>query len=137
MAIKDHVEVYAAADTQEAYFVRNLLEDAGIEAVVVGDAPAGAVGERSPFSSPPTVWVLPTDLEGARPIVEEYQRHLIERVESRAESEEQLDDEPPTEPFCYHCGQSVQVGQSPCPSCGQALDWGTLSGDTPEAGASP
>ena len=131
MAIEDHVEVYAAADTQEAHFVRNLLADSGIVALVVGDAAEGAVGERSPFATPPTVWVLPSDVEPARPIVAEYQRHLIERVESQAEPDEAIDDEPPTEPFCYHCGQPVGVGQSPCPACGQALDWGSNSRGTP------
>ena len=124
MALEDPVSVYSARDTQEAHFVRNLLADAGIEAKVVGDTLQTLVGEVPFQINTPQVWVHRNDLEQARPIVEEYEQHLIERVEGQSEpGASRADDEPPTEPFCYHCGQPVQAGQSPCPACGQALDW--------------
>jgi len=27
------------------------------------------------------------------------------------------------EAYCYHCGQSIEKGQSACPACGKQLDW--------------
>jgi hypothetical protein len=121
---EDHVEVYEGADSHEAHFVRNLLADAGIAAIVVGDAADAAVGDRTPFSSPPKVWVPPSDVERARPIIAEYQRHLIERAESGTESEDAAGDAA-SEPFCYHCGSPVSAGQTPCPACGEPLEWPT------------
>jgi hypothetical protein len=122
---EDHIEVYEGLDSEDAHFLRNLLADAGIEAIVVGDAAEGAVGERSPFSSPPQVWVPPTDVDRARPIVAEYQRHLIERTESSVAESEAAAEQAESEPFCYHCGNPVNAGQTPCPVCGQPLEWPT------------
>jgi hypothetical protein len=126
MRTEDHVEVYSAIDSFEAHLVRNLLIDEGVEAIVVGDAAEGAVGERSPFSTPPRVWVPPGDLERSQPIVEQYQQQLIRRAESQQpadDSAEATAAESTGEPYCYHCGEPIAAGQTPCPSCGQALDW--------------
>ena len=120
MTSQGPVEVYAAGDMAEAQFVRDLLADAEIEARIVGEALGAAVGELPPLVATPRVWVRAEDAERARPLVEQYQRRLIERAGreatgSRAE-----------EPFCYHCGQVVAPGQSPCPACGRELDWAAL-----------
>jgi hypothetical protein len=122
---EDHVEVYEGADSYDAQFVRNLLADAGIEAIVVGDAADGAVGDRTPFSSPPKIWVPPADVDRARPIIAEYKRRLIKRAETAVGGSEDAGKELNAEPFCYHCGNPVTVGQTPCPTCGQPLEWPT------------
>ena len=120
---EDHVEVYEAADSHDAHFLRNLLADAGIPAIVVGDAADAAVGDRTPFSSPPKVWVPPSDVERAQPIIAEYQRHLIERAESAERDSDDTGGVADAEPFCYHCGSPVATGQTPCPACGEPLEW--------------
>jgi hypothetical protein len=111
------VEVYAARDLAEAQFVHGILADAGIGATIVGESLGAAAGELPPLVATPRVWVRADDAERAWPLVEQYQRRLSERAagrgtESRAE-----------EPFCYHCGEPVGRGQSPCPTCGRELDW--------------
>ncbi|GEM_PF-904105 len=121
MRTEDHVEVYSAIDSFEAHLVRNLLIDEGVEAIVVGDAAEGTVGERSPFSTPPRVWVPPDDLDRSRPIIDRYQQWLIHRAE--ASQAEAAAVESTGEPYCYHCGEPIAAGQTPCPSCGQPLEW--------------
>jgi hypothetical protein len=120
---ENHVEVYEAGDSQDAHFLRNLLADAGIAAIVVGDAADAAIGDRTPFSSPPKVWVPPSYVERARPIIAEYQQHLIERAESGVSESEDSAADANAEPFCYHCGSPVAAGQTPCPACGEPLEW--------------
>ena len=109
------IEVYAAGDLAEAQFVHDLLADAGIEATVMGESLGALAGEIPAWYATPRVWVRADDAERARPIIAEYRRRRIERAGGRGTDE----------PFCYHCGQSVGRGQSPCPSCGQELDWAT------------
>jgi hypothetical protein len=124
MASDTPVEVYAAKDSAEAYFVRNLLADAGIEAFVVGEALRTALGDVPINAAEPRVWVREIDEGRARPIIEAYQRRLIERTEAEFGPKPGAGIEgPATEPFCYHCGQPVQFGQSPCPACGGTLEW--------------
>ena len=108
MTTRGPVEVYAAGTMAEAQFVRNLLADAGIEATVVGEPLGMAVGELPPLVATPRIWVRAGDAERARPVVEEYDRR---RSGGRAT------------PFCYHCGQAVAWGESPCPVCCLDLEW--------------
>lgn len=54
--------------------------------------------------------------------MDEHRRRLIEKAGASG-SESAFED-----PFCYHCGQAVSRGQSPCPACGQPLDWATVEG---------
>jgi hypothetical protein len=106
------VEVYSARNAAEARFVANLLSDAGVEAMVVGEALGMAIGELPPGTATPRVWVRPEDEVRARPVVAEYQHRLIERVtQGRRET------------YCYHCGHEVDPGQSPCPICCRDLEW--------------
>jgi hypothetical protein len=37
---------------------------------------------------------------------------------------ERTEDEAPSpQSVCYHCGQPIEQGQSPCPACGKEVDW--------------
>ena len=70
MQDKDIVEVYAAANVSEAYLVRNLLEDHGVQAHVVADALCGAAGDL-PLGMDicPRIWVTKADCKRAREII--------------------------------------------------------------------
>jgi hypothetical protein len=111
------VEVSEARDLIEAQFVCDLLTEAGIGARVVGEPLGMAVGKVPPLEATPRIWVPYAEVERARPIVDQYRQRLIERVGRKAVVP------PGKEPFCYHCGQAVDQGQSPCPVCGLELDW--------------
>jgi hypothetical protein len=73
---KDLVRVYRAANAPDAYLVKNLLANEGIDAMV------SEVVEPLPGTvDPPEVFVRQEDLPRARLLVEEYDRRQIERAE--------------------------------------------------------
>src|SRR5205085_2222553 len=67
MTKSEITEVYSAADDAEAYFVKNLLEDAGIKAQVVNDQSWVAPGAGD--SMAPRIWVSQADERRARELV--------------------------------------------------------------------
>ena len=114
MSQEEPIAVYKAWNSRQAHFVCRLLIDQGIEARVASDAGELAAG-RVPYQvAACPVWVHKADYDQAREIVEAYDKWLHERwTQTPRESE----------PFCYHCGQSVEGSQTPCPNCGHELDW--------------
>ena len=114
MTSDEPVQVFSAWNSVQAHFVRNLLADEGIPARVASDAIQAISGEVPFQKASCPVWVDAADEERARALVAEYESRLAKRSPEEPKS---------AEPFCYHCGQSVTVGQSPCPSCGIELDW--------------
>ena len=67
------LEVYSAADLQEAHLIKNVLENAGIEARVVGDHLQGAVGDLPALGIAPRVWVNAGKFDQARKIIVDHQ----------------------------------------------------------------
>jgi len=103
------VQVYTAHDEIEAYFVKNLLEQAGLDAVVMGGTLASAYGGLPMVSDTrPSVWVLPEDLEHAEAVVAEYVDNLTDET-----------DAPPTgeDWTCPHCGETVEAQFTDCWKC--------------------
>ena len=80
MADSELREVYSAADTQDAHFIKAALEDAGIDARVVGDHLQNAVGDLPFVAIAPRVWVRSDDFEKARAIIAAHQQ--VKRVAS-------------------------------------------------------
>jgi hypothetical protein len=119
MAQDDPVEVYTAREISEAQFVLNLLADADIEARIVGEPLGAAAGRLPQLDAMPRVWVRASDAERARSLIGQYQRQRLQKAGGAA-SESGAE-----KPFCYHCGQKVAWGESPCPECGKDLDWET------------
>jgi hypothetical protein len=108
------VEVYSALNITEAEFLRGLLANEGIDAKVVGEALGMGVGELPPLIATPRIWVQSSEVERARTVIDEYGRRLAARATKTSPAER---------PYCYYCGQTVNLGQSPCPACGQELAW--------------
>lgn len=76
-------EVYSAADESEAYFVKNLLEDAGIASQVVNDLLVLPPGE----TMAPRVWVRHADAPRAGKIIHHWQNeHEKRRDEARVKA---------------------------------------------------
>jgi hypothetical protein len=112
------VEVYAALNITEAEFLRGLLANEEIEAEVVGEALLMGSGEPLPLFETPRIWVPSSQVERARKVIEEYERCMAARRAKVSVAEQ---------PFCYYCGQTVNHGQSPCPTCGQELAWNSVA----------
>src|SRR5262245_31232366 len=117
------IEVFSARDTPEAYLVRGILRDAGIDAIIVGESLGGITGEVPPLQATPRIWVRPLDASRARELIEAYDRETARRANANSAPESKDATSSEAEPFCYYCGQSVGYGQSPCPSCGKPLEW--------------
>jgi hypothetical protein len=114
MELDEPVQVYGAWNSMQAHFLRNLLADEGIEARVVSDAVESIRGEVPFQKATCPVWVAGADAERARVVVAEYERRLKGSDSPSGDA---------AKPFCYHCGQAIEAGCSPCPSCGMELDW--------------
>lgn len=118
--------VYTARDTMDAHFLRDLLEQQGIRAVVQGESlESGAFGSL-PLSaqSTPTVWVNPEDEAKASEVVAEYRR--VDRA--NADASEKLG---PTW-TCANCGEKVEQQFTQCWKCGhQKSDAAAVPDDGP------
>jgi hypothetical protein len=75
------ISIYSAANAGEAYVVKELLDEAGINAEVVGEN-LGALAGELPFgrSISPRLLVAEADAVRAREIVSEYERKNKERA---------------------------------------------------------
>ena len=76
MSEPEVVDVYVAANGPQAHFLRGLLEDAGIEAQVVGDA-LQAAGYNT--VTPPHLWVRAGQAKAARDLLRVWEGHANDR----------------------------------------------------------
>ena len=114
MDINEPVKVYDAWNSLQAHFLCNLLTEAGVAARVASTAQEILSG-KVPFQTVKCpVWVAGADAGRARSIVAQYESALKASPGKTVES---------VEPYCYHCGQPVKQGDSPCSKCGLALAW--------------
>lgn len=103
----DIVEVYSAENLTEAYFLRDLLANAGIEARVVGDTLTGMLPPGN--ETAPRVWVFRSDEPRARELLAEY-----EQVHLRPHPD---DDQPAESWRCPNCGEDVESDLDLCWNC--------------------
>jgi hypothetical protein len=135
MALRDPVAVYNAADNMQAIFVRDALIAAGVDAFVIEDvSQVGTwVGGLVPEIHKPQVWVERTEIERAKPVLDEFERRANELRDARAEAGAIG---PAIEVVCEECGRpasfpAAQEGSvQQCPHCGEYIDVG--EGDMPE-----
>ena len=105
--------VYTARDAIDAHFVRGLLEQAGLRAVVQGESLQETWGGLSVSAANlPTVWVEDADVEAAAPIVKEY------RETDRANADDAVADAPRATWACPNCAERVEVQFDRCWKCG-------------------
>lgn len=114
MDINEPVKVYDAWNSLQAHFLCNLLAEAGVSARVASSAIESVSGSVSFQKVKCPIWIAGADAQRARSIVAQYESAL------KASSGENVES---VEPYCYHCGQPVKRGHSPCPNCGLDLDW--------------
>lgn len=132
MAFRDPVAIYNAANNMQAIFVRDALIAAEVDAFVIEDvSQVGTwVGGLIPEIHKPQVWVERTDMERAKPILDDFERRSNELRDAGAE-----DGAPAIEVVCEECGRpasfpAVQAGSvQQCPHCGAYVDVG--EGDMP------
>ncbi|QDU41209.1 hypothetical protein Mal4_55740 [Maioricimonas rarisocia] len=104
------VQIYSAANLQEATLVVQLLSRNGIDAKVVSDSLVTVTGEVPAQLVGVPVWVAAEDEQKARDVIAAFR------------AERTAGDETP-QLFCYHCGTGLAEQVETCPSCGATLDW--------------
>ena len=111
--------VYTARDEMDANFVKGLLRQEGIEAIVQGQA-LGEVWGNLPLTakSLPSVWVPEADVERARPVVDEYRRTDEANAVDDAER-------PRSTWTCSNCGEKVEEQFTQCWKCGHSRPGGS------------
>jgi hypothetical protein len=130
--VSDQAVVYAASTSQEAHLLKNLLEEAGIQAIVTNDLLQGGSGiDVLGWPTLARVVVSAEDAPAALRIASEFDK----RAESPLESPAWEGPSPPGPdawPTCPECGRRRLTR---CPACGTS---GTdfLSGDANLSGAS-
>src|SRR5437870_2028767 len=105
MALRDPVAVYNAANNLEVHFVRDALVAAGIEAFLTEDVSQIGMwlGGLMPEIHKPQVWVDRTDMERAKPVLDEFERRA---AELRGANVDDAEAGAPVEAVCEECGRA-------------------------------
>ncbi len=105
--------VYTARDSMDAHFVKGLLQQEGIRAVVQGEALQETWG-GVPIGSEglPSVWVEDSDVAQAAPVIQKYQET------DRANAEDTQTHTPRPKWKCPNCGEMVESQFDRCWHCG-------------------
>jgi hypothetical protein len=97
---------YSAANLPEAYLVRDLLAQAGIEASVFNEHAAGAAGELPLTETAPEVWLMDdADVERARALLAAHERRRM--AEGTRTCPQCGEPNPATFDVCWRCGAGI------------------------------
>ena len=105
MTDSELLEVYSAANTQDAYIIKASLEADGIEAWVMGDNLQNAVGDLPAALIAPVVWVHAKNYEQARTIIAEQfeRRRSVSTLANRWICDECGEPNEPSFEICWKC----------------------------------
>jgi hypothetical protein len=99
--------VYSASDLPQAYLIKELLRQEGIEAQVFNENAAGGLGELPFTHTYPEIWLQnDTDIAAAQEIIRRF------------ETEEAA---PGKDRICAECGEANPSNFASCWSCGADL----------------
>ena len=112
--------VYTARDGLDANFLRGLLEQEGLRAVVQGEALQETWGSLNlTQESLPSVWVDDSDVARAQPIVDEYRRRDAVNADlPDADSGGETAGESRPTWVCQNCGRRIEEQFTTCWHCG-------------------
>lgn len=119
-------KVYTARDAMDANFLRGLLEQEGIKAIVQGEALQETWGNLNLTSeSLPAVWVDDVDVARAEPIVDEY-RQVDKANADRDDEADDADDAVAAAAgwICANCGRQNEPQFDRCWHCTHARGGG-------------
>jgi hypothetical protein len=119
--------VYTARDGLDANFLRGLLEQEGLRAVVQGEALQETWGSLNlTQESLPSVWVDDGDVARAQPIVDEYRRRDAVNADlPDADSGGTTSGESRPTWACQNCGRRIEEQFTTCWHCGHERKMGS------------
>jgi hypothetical protein len=99
-------KLYSAGSLPDAHLIRNLLEQAGIEALVLNENAQGGVGQLPVMDAYPQIWIAnERDLTRAKEIVEAFEH--MPAIRSNLRCGQCAEDNPSTFQLCWNCGSSL------------------------------
>ncbi|HET6249721.1 MAG TPA: DUF2007 domain-containing protein [Tepidisphaeraceae bacterium] len=107
-------QLFTGRNDMEAHFVKGLLEQEGITAILQGEALEGAWADL-PLSDRalPSIWVDEADLERAQPIIDDYRQREMKTANQPDDADESTG---PTWK-CPKCGEEVDEQFDVCWNC--------------------
>jgi hypothetical protein len=143
MALRDPVAVYTAASNVELQLLRIALETAGIEAFAIEDISQVGTWMMGliPEIHKPQIWVDRSDVDRARPVLDDYERQVAQR--RAAQRHEQPSTKSAVAVVCEDCGVTSTVAAElsgsiqDCPHCGAYVDVGDDGSIDSETDESP
>lgn len=101
--LHDMRKIYSAASLAEAYLLRDLLAQAGIESFIFNEHAAGAAGELPLTEVGPQIWIVEeSDVPRARALLDRRERsHVTKEARPCARCGELS---PGTFEICWSCG---------------------------------
>lgn len=99
-------KLYSAASLPDAHLIRNLLDQAGIEARVFNENAQGGVGQLPVMEACPQIWIVnERDLQRARQLLEAFEH--MPAIRSNLRCQQCSEDNPTTFQLCWNCGSSL------------------------------
>jgi hypothetical protein len=130
MSLREPTIAYIAANSLEAHFLRGLLVNCGIEAIVIE-------GVSQHGETAPAILIDRTDLERVRPIFLDFERRAIERRDATIQKTQPS--HPSGDEFllvtCEECGRQTSFPATQygliqnCPQCHAYMDVGEVPFD--------
>jgi len=99
-------KLYSAVSLPDAHLIRNLLEEAGIEAHVLNENAQGGVGQLPVMEAYPQIWIVDErDLPRARKLIEAFES--MPAIGNNLRCTYCSEDNPSTFQLCWNCGSSL------------------------------
>ncbi len=132
MALREPVAVYDAANNVEAQLVKMFLVESGVEAFAVEDVSLVGFWMLGilPEIHKPQVFANKSDIERARPLLQDYELQAAEREKQSQGADAAAAS--PIEVACEECSESTLFPSSQrgsvqmCPRCGAHVDVGEI-----------
>lgn len=132
MPLNEPVPVWTTDTNADAQMLRNVLEEAGIEAYVTEDLSLTGIAGASSPNDLPQVWVDSTNVDRAVALLTEIDHRLRERGSEGIDS---TMNNSPVDATCERCGKTSKFSPEArdsvqeCPHCGAFMDVGDMTGE--------
>jgi len=108
------VAVYAAGTLYEARLVLDLLDEAGIRAVLLNENVSGLAGALPETATRPTLWLEDAaDWDRARAVVRDYEKRRTAELGAEVLCPACLEKNPGNFELCWHCHAPLTGAQAP------------------------
>ena len=100
------IKIYSAGNLQEAYLIRGLLYESGIETHIMNEFAQGGIGEIPFTHAYPEIWLINDDeINLAKKIINQFEAHQHSIEDRICSSCQEVN--PATFETCWRCGSQL------------------------------